>query len=58
MSAIPKSQWTADEKEFDEAVVLSESLRQLDRIHGRLKLWELEKKHGKEKMQEMWERIK
>lgn len=58
MSKIPKSQWTEDEKEFDRAVRMNESRLQMDRIDGRLKLKKLTEKHGKDKMDAMWERIK
>lgn len=58
MSKIPRSEWTAIEKEFDKAVRMNESQDQVLRIEGRTRLWSLEKKHGTEEMNRMWERIK
>ena len=56
--SVPRSEWTDAEEEFDKAVKMSESRDQLTRINGRMKLWQLEKEHGREEMNRMWERIK
>jgi hypothetical protein len=54
----PRSQWTRDEVEFDRLIALCESPIQMIRIEGRLDMKKFTDKHGKEKCDQMWERIK
>lgn len=55
---IPRSKWTADEREFDRLVRLMDSQIQTDRIEGRTAWWHFEKRFTKEQLAAMWERIK
>ena len=47
-----------DLEEFDRIVSLMDSVYQMDRIQGRLKLPKFEERFTKEQMDEMWEIIK
>ena len=51
--------WTkADLKEFDRLITLCDSPRQIQRIDGRLKWTEFEKRFTKEQLADMWQFIK
>lgn len=58
MPKVPKSKWTAEEKELDRLAWLHSSRNPRIRLEARFALQAMEKRLGKEEMDRMWERIK
>lgn len=52
-----RAEWTEDEREFDRIMSLLESMRQMDRIEGRMEWRKFEKRFTPEQLAAMAERI-